>query len=228
VIPTQIDISNSKPKDIYALEAIVGDSQNVHHSSINEHMKTIVQQLVQNYPPQSTYWIHLKAELLKSGRGWRSTNLETLKFIYENTCNFTIGVTLRQLALSIYGFIIAYPSTQTQDELFRRFNEELDEMRNKCSTGHMSRLVNIIQGFSDQYTIHIHPEQEIKTFIYQYLNRKLQDAPEDVQDGMVEQNQAFKEYVLTDTHREVFQQRFGTDHTEWINQCMKDYVSTPT
>jgi hypothetical protein len=224
--PVQDDVDTHKPKDIYALDAIVGDSQNVHHSSINEHMKTIIKQLVSDFPPQPMYWIQLKAELLKVNRGWICTNLETLKFIYENTCNFTIGITLRQIALSVYAFIMSHLSPETQDELFRRFNEELNDMRNKCSTGHMSRLINVIQGFSERYTLNINPEQEIKVFIYQYLTRCLQEAPESVQDGMVEQTQEFREYILKDKYREVFQQRFGTDHSEWIEQCMKDYISS--
>jgi hypothetical protein len=222
----EADYLKSKPKDIYSLEAIVGDSQNVHHASINEHMKTLVQQLVADYPPQPTHWLLLKSELLKAGRGWRATNTETLKFIYENTCQFTIGVTLRQLTLSVYGFIQQHLSPETRDELFRRLNEELDEMRNKCSTGHMSRLVNVIQGFSERYTLSIHPEQEIKTFIYQYLTRRLQEAPENVQDGMMDQTQDFKEYVLSQAHRDVFEQRFGTDHAQWIEQCMTEYVES--
>jgi hypothetical protein len=216
-------VSKPKPKDIYSLEAIVGDSQNVHHASINEHMKTLVRRLVTDFPMYNGAWSILKNELMKPNRGWQSTEQTTLKFIYENPCTFTIGITLRQLMLSVYGFILHQPE-DVHEQLFIRMNEELKDMRDKCSTGHMSRLVNVVQGFSEHYTLCIQPKEEIKAFIYHYLNKQLEKAPETIQDGMMTRSQAFKDYVMTDTHIHFFQQRFGTDHTEWITTCMTDYV----
>lgn len=213
-----------KPKDIYSLEAIVEDSQNVHHTSINEHMKTLVRKLVQDHPivDSARDWVALKNKLMQR-QNWKTTNLTSLKFIYETTCTFTIGITLKQLILSVFHFI-QRQNIETQDELLTRLNEELDDMRNKCSTGHLSRLVNVVQGFSEQYTLNIQPKEEIKAFIYHYLTKRLKEAPDSVQDGMLEQTQEYQKYVLNEKHVEFFQERFGTDHTEWIQTCMKTFV----
>lgn len=220
----QIPSKTSKPlQDLYSLKMITEDSQNVHHTSINEHVKTVVKLITTDYPPQTSAWSILKSELQKR-YSWKSTNQETLKFIYENPCGFTIGITLKQLAISVFLFIANQPE-EPREQLYQRLNEELDEMRGKCSTGHLSRLVNVIQGFSDRYTIHIRPEQEIKSFIYNYLTKRLQEAPESVQEGMTELSPEFKEYILTESHQDFFVSRFGTEHREWIKKCMEDYIN---
>lgn len=220
----QIPVETTKPiADLYSLKNITEDSQNVHHTSINEHTKTVVRQIVADYPPQNSAWSILKSELQKR-YSWKSTNQDTLKFIYENTCGFTIGITLKQLTISVFLFV-ANQEEEIREQMYQRFNEELDEMRGKCSTGHMSRLVNILQGFSDRYTIQIQPKQEIKSFIYHYLTKRLQDAPETIQEGMIDHTLEFKNYILTDEHRKFFTSRFGTEHTEFIDECMTEYVA---
>lgn len=215
--------SNKPPvKDIYSLKHITGDSQNVHHTSINEHTKEIVRRIVSEHPPQNHLWSKLKSELERR-TSWKATNTESLKFIYENPCTFTINITLRQLALSVFQYIIRQ-NTEIQNQLFQRFNEELDEMRKKCSSGHLSRLVNILQGFSNEYTIQIDPKKEVKAFIYHHLNKRLQEAPEDIQEGITDQSKMFKDFILSDTHRDYFRERFGTEHSEFIEQCMKEFI----
>jgi hypothetical protein len=209
--------------DLYSLKTITEDSQNVHHTSINEHIKTIVKQIVIDYPPQNSAWSILKSELQKR-HSWKNTNQETLKFIYENPCRFTIDITLKQLTISVFLFI-AHQQEDIREQLYQRFNEELDEMRGKCSTGHMSRLVNIVQGFSDQYTIQILPKEEIKSFVYHYLTKRLEEAPEDVQEGILEHTSEFKNYIFNDQYRAFFISRFGTEHTDFIDKCIHEYVS---
>jgi hypothetical protein len=209
--------------DLYSLKTITEDSQNVHHTSINEHIKTIVRQIVAEYPPQNSAWSILKSELQKR-HSWKNTNQQTLKFIYENPCRFTIDITLKQLTISVFLFI-AHQQEDIREQLYQRFNEELDEMRGKCSTGHMSRLVNILQGFSERYTIKILPKQEIKSFVYHYLTKRLQEAPEDVQEGMLDHTMEFKNYIFNDKYRDFFISRFGTEHTVFIDECVQAYVS---
>lgn len=211
-------------KDIYSLQAITEDSQNVHHTSINEHVKQVVRQIVLDYPPYDSIWNVMTSEIQKRIHSWRHTNLETLKFIKNNPSTFTIGITLKSLLISVFLFI-THQSEDLREQLYQRLNEELDEMRGKCSTGHLSRLVNVVQGFSEKYTIQIHPEREIKSFIYYHLNKKLQDAPEDIQEGMSEGSTAFKDFILNSENQTYFESRFGTEHSEYISTCIQEYLS---
>jgi len=225
-VPVEPVTVKSKPKDIFSFQEIVQDSQNVHHSSINEHMKDLVLRLTQDFPvggPVPQTWGGMRHELLKPGRDWKPTNADSLKFIYENTCTFGIGTTLKQLILSVYLFILSH-SLDIQEQLFQRMNQELHDMRKMCSTGHLARLVNILQGFSDRYNLHIQPEQEMKTYVYQYLNKKLMDAPDAVQEGMVDQTPAFREFVLAEKHLEAFVIRFGTDHRVFLEKCIREFL----
>jgi hypothetical protein len=82
----------------------------------------------------------------------------------------------------------------------------------------------VVQGFSERYTLKIQPKEEIKAFVYHYLTKRLQEAPESVQEGLTEQTQECQDYILTKEHEEYFEQRFGTDHTEWIQTCMRQFL----
>lgn len=217
-------IPESKPvKNIYSLQAITEDSQNVHHTSINEHVKTVVRQMVSDYPPQDSVWNILVAEIKKHIHSWRPTNLDTLKFIKENPSTFNINITLKSLLISVFLFI-THQSEELRDQLYQRLNEELHEMRGKCSTGHLSRLVNVVQGFSERYTIKIQPEREIKSFIYYHLNKILQEAPEDVQEGMTEGTEPFRQFILNTKNQTFFESRFGTEYSEYISNCIQEYL----
>jgi hypothetical protein len=210
-------------KNIYSLQTITEDRQNVHHTSINSHIKRVVKQLVSDYPPYESIWSILQSELKKRLQSWRETNLQTLKFIKENPSTFTVDVTLKSLLISVFLFIANQPE-EPREQLYQRLNEELDEMRGKCSTGHLSRLVNVLQGFSSKYTIEMNPEQEMKSFVYYYLNKQLQDAPEAVQDGMTDGTEAFRSYVQTPKNQAYFENRFGSEHSEYISQCILEFM----
>ena len=64
-------------------------------------------------------------------------------------------------------------------------------MKNLCSSGHLSRLINVMTGFEDNpkgIEIKMNVQDEIYANISNYLNKKLKEEKEEVIDSMMSQN----------------------------------------
>ena len=164
-------------KDKNSLNFISSDSQNVHHSKINKNIKDIAIKIVKNYPTND--W-NFYTSILNT-----TPDIEkTLKRIKESKAHFNIEITLKELFLSICKYI-DLQTTKRKKELYKRLHEELLEMTNKCLTGHLSRLVNVLQGFDDNYALNLKTPQKT---IYEDLTFELQNASEDIKDSLLSKN----------------------------------------
>ena len=86
-------------------------------------------------------------------------------------------------------------------ELLQRLAEELVDMNGLCSTGHLSRLINVIQGFPDtpeDLKIKINPKDEIYASIQTYLNSEIQNSEnsEQLLDYMIDGNQEYLKFII--------------------------------
>lgn len=210
-----------KTGDIFSLKNISGDRQNVHHSSINDNVKNTLVKLCNEYP--STHLVrewYKWVQILKDRKSWKEKNDISLKYIYSCTGSFGIGITLKQMFLSLFMFIQKHIY---RDELLDRLNEELEDMSGTCSTGHMSRLINVLQGYSDEYSISIDPEKYMKTWIYNSLNNLLKDAPSDIQDGILEKTDKYLEFIRKETSN--FVKKFGVINEKFILETIEKFIS---
>lgn len=205
--------------NVFSLKNITADKQNVHNSSINNHIKDMVKKIVSENEPHDSMWSFIKTEL-RTHPSWVEINEKSLKFIEDNPSNFNIDITLKQLAISIFICITHKPN---RSDLIQRYNEELSDMHGTCSTGHLSRLVNVVQGFNSNYDIIIDPEKEIKTFIFRELTKALENAPEYIQEGILSQNEDYKTFLYSLVPK--FQKKYGVDHTEYIKKCVENYIN---
>ena len=216
--------NKKRPDDIFTLKNITEDKQNVHHSSINDHVKKVVIALCDNFPNQMSLWGLMSSELQKRS-SWNTKNQKSLAFIRENTSVFTDNhISLKQLAISIFMFIMHRENTEEKEELFTRFNQELSDMQGTCSTGHLSRLINVVQGFSDKYTIQMDPEKEMKSFIFQHLTKLLRTAPEHIQEGILEKTTEYRDYLHDTRKINFFKEKFGKNHETFIERCILEYI----
>ena len=220
-----------KPKksaDVYALKSITMDKQNVHHHGINEQIKIIVRKIVDDYPCvlNNHIWKTLEGELRKHIHSWRDTNIQSLKFIKENISTFNLDIGLKELLGSLFLWIMHQKDDSTRSQLFNRLNEELHDMRGTCSTGHLSRLINVVQGFSERYEIKIEPEKEMKAYIYQHLTNALKRAPESVQEGMIEKTSPYINFLTDPKWIEHFSSRFGKKNIPFIQKCTEEFAGT--
>lgn len=158
------------------------DTQNVHNSTINQsvlrasaylvsqsklkelNVKIVVCELERLMPDSSPIIIKVLHRL----------KTDTALFSYQSS-----QFTLWNVFVGLWEFISLQPFTEN---LKTRLCEELCAMNNYCSSGHLSRLVNVLQGFTTipELTIRISNYDQIKAVISHYLNRELSQASEDL------------------------------------------------
>ena len=99
------------------------------------------------------------------------------RFILDNTLYSKYSVSLLNLLIRSYYFI---DSHEHKEELMKRLCEELCDMADTCTTGHIGRLVNIFSGYDVTVTIPV--EEEVKSCVYARLTHIIGDKPEEIRD----------------------------------------------
>ncbi len=99
------------------------------------------------------------------------------RFILDNTLYSKYSVSLLTLLIRSYYYI---QNHQHKDELMKRLCEELCDMADTCTTGHIGRLVNIFSGY--EVTLSMPIEEEIKSCVYARLTNIIGDKPEEIRD----------------------------------------------
>jgi hypothetical protein len=103
------------------------------------------------------------------------------RFILDNTLYSKYSVSLLTLLVRSYYYI---QNHQYKDELMKRLCEELCDMADTCTTGHIGRLVNIFSGY--EITLSMPIEEEIKSCVYARLTNIIGDKPEEIRDLIFE------------------------------------------
>jgi hypothetical protein len=99
------------------------------------------------------------------------------RFILDNTLYSKYSVSLLTLLIRSYYYI---QNHQHKDELMKRLCEELCDMADTCTTGHIGRLVNIFSGYEVTLTMPI--EEEIKSCVYARLTNIINNKDEEIRD----------------------------------------------
>lgn len=163
-IPSKID------KTIY------NDSQNVHNSTINNSVKSCAIRLCNI----------MKTDYIISKPEWSGIMIE-FKHIYDinkystqlekietDTGNFNIGLNIQTIFCSLWKYIKHHKYNK---ELYNRLANELDAMKGVCLTGYLSRLMNVIQGFTDdeKLQIKISDDEQINSIIKYNIDKIIKE-----------------------------------------------------
>uniref|UniRef100_A0A6C0ELW6 Uncharacterized protein n=1 Tax=viral metagenome TaxID=1070528 RepID=A0A6C0ELW6_9ZZZZ len=157
-----------------------------------------------------------KQELIKDSFGYVKRNVGT----------FGIDTSLQDVLLALWLWIQEH---QHRHELELRLLEELREMHGQCSTGHLARLVNVMQGFTENehLAVRISDKEQYNAVIRNYLNTTLSKCDdEDVINGMVDGSEKFKRYVKTKIKDILLTwiDDYGKEILEYIPGIVNDYV----
>lgn len=196
------------------IKTVYTDSQSVHDSKINSSMKKAAIQLCKDYHSFGKQYsdhepiiLNIKRYLLTT-YGDNEKIKDSLYRICTDNATFNMDLCLHHIFVALWWFIMNHPDNRF--ELEKRLVEELKEMSGLCATGHCSRLINVVQGFSDKYVISISNIQQIKAVVSHYLNKKLQECSDTkVVDGMIDGTEEFKKFI-----RQVVQEKWE----EWVNE----------
>lgn len=175
---------------------VYNDRQSVHDTTINKSVKRAVVSLCQDFHTLGVPYDNLsgpidsiQSYLIRNHGEWIN---DVIIRIRSDNADFGINVYLYQVFIAVWAFIEHNPN---RDDMEERLIDEMKEMRNMCASGHLSRLVNALQGYTDKYVIRISDKEQIRAVVSSYLTKKLKEAPESVHDDMFVMGNEYIEYV---------------------------------
>jgi hypothetical protein len=219
------------------LKDIIKDKQNVHDTGINESVKQNVLKLFNLYKDiilerNESHEIEKIQEELIRRKTWNSANFKSLEYIKKNISTFGIDITLKQLLICVW-FHITKKLQDHKEELLDILNEELKEMSGTCSTGHMSRLINVLQGFDSSLEIQTREgiQEYIKKHIYNVLNKAVEKAPEKIVESILEQPEIYKDW-LNQEYQRIYKKKwidkFGLEYNDYVDTIFEEYTGNST
>jgi len=89
------------------------------------------------------------------------------------------GFRMTEILCYVYQRILASPFEQ---ELKKRFLEEMREMNGWCGSGHVIRIINMLQGFDDTIQLTMPIKEEIKASVFSRYSIHLKSCSKEVQE----------------------------------------------
>lgn len=143
--------------DIKQNNNVYTDSQNVHNSDINKSVLRVSHYLIEKYKHNFHHKLmHNKPlydynkvydEFSKGNKGHEIAIEEVLRRIEIDTAKFEYNEDSCFNLYTVFAAVLLFVGDNK--DMKERLKEELLDMHNYCATGHLSRLVNTIQGYTD-------------------------------------------------------------------------------
>ena len=172
---------------------IYNDGQNVH----NHHIQECIRNSINNLFTYETKLNedNLKEEILEDNILEETTKRLLLEYIENKDEHSVIGCTFEDLMIQVWSIIKKH---HEKDEIKSILNQEMSDSLCKCFTGRLSRLVNVLNGYSELVSITI-SDSEQKNMIMSISIRTYTNREE------------LEEYI-----RQEFEVRGFDDVNEWI------------
>lgn len=190
------------------------DGQSVHNNEINKSVIQAAKSLQTQYPAKTR--LNFDTSLLKDLSPHQRHKAETaLHRIATDDATFGENITLSNLFQSLQSFILSSPD---KDELNKRLIQELGDMSGTCASGHLSRLVNVVQGFNaiPQQAIRIKLGDEIYATVNHTLTQALA-KPE---------NQEVSEAVIMGENQKLINNFVAQKLNSLLPEMQKSYQGT--
>lgn len=167
------------------LKSIYSNSQNVHDRSISDsiikYLRNLTREFYGELKEDSTF-DHIFEEMKKiPEEARREKIIQSLKIILLDTAKYE-GLTLREIAIIVWKKILA---SDSREELKIRLSEELYEMNNTCSTGYLSRLLNVLSGFIPESVVSISYSEQLRNNVFARLNREMKTLSQADRDQII-------------------------------------------
>jgi len=219
---------------------IYADSQNVHNSKINRTVITVLENLYAMYKKEinlqdltgnfKLLCIDNISDILTSKYPDRKDLIGTaIKYIKNSIATFgKHNISLREAFISLWMWISTH---KDNSELESRLLEELKEMSGLCTTGHIARLMNVIQGFTDdeKLCIRISDLDQCKSVICKYLNDTLSKCTDEkVLEGMIDGSDEYVRFIRRKIADKllIWRQEYGNDMLNHIAKVTNEFAKT--
>jgi len=210
------------------IKTVYNDSQNVHNSTINQSVLKIAKNLYLKYGKQiknreDVLMDDIRSLMIQIFPEDLEIILESFSYLNENFSTFGIDITLQQVFICLWLWI---SEDNYREELQKRLLEELKEMKGQCTTGHLARLINVIQGFTEdeKMLIKISNVDQINSVVRQYLNKCLIDCKDEkVIEGLIDHNDSFIVFIKSKIRDKL--SYWVVDYGKEILLCIPDIVN---
>lgn len=225
-------------------KTVYSDSQNVHNSKINQTVISSLEALYNMYVSRinlegvsklekeefkNVCIDNVSCEILKNYPNKK--DIVDKSMIYIKTSIATFGkdnLSLKDALLSVWFWITEH---KDKEELEIRLLEELKEMHGMCTTGHIARLMNVIQGFTedDKLCIRISAADQCNAVIRKYLTDELSKCTDEkVLEGMIDGTQDYVKFLRRKVADKLlsWQREYGKDILDHIASVTNDFAKT--
>lgn len=209
-------------------KSVYNDSQNVHDHDINKSVLLACYTLITETKIDNLLIDDIRQQLLTATPQYNDAIITVLsriqfdqsKFKYND---FTFG--LFEIFCALYMYI---QNHSNKDDLMLRLGEEMNEMEKYCSSGHMSRFINVIQGYTDdkRLQIRISDKQQINSIISHYLNKCCETTSDEIMDSMISDDKhLFYDFICSSMNNKINSiiREYGEVQSE-ILQAVKQYT----
>ena len=166
------------------IKTIYTNTQNVHDETINISIRNMLRTLIKDdlkYKLDKEYQMedihNFIIDYCNKNELNYSIYLDTLKRLMTDPSKYE-GKNLCNIILMVWKKINSFEES-IQLELYKRFIQELQDMIDTCSSGHLSRLLNILSGYIEDkdYQLKINPIDSLRSSIFARLNSELRKLP---------------------------------------------------
>lgn len=236
-------ISSKSSRTVYS------DSQNVHNSKINQSVIKCLEHLFSKYqhlivlqeidmkPTNNRQKFEHKVNILTDVRGIIVAKYKDKKDIINSSIDYirTSTAIFGEMELGMIDAFLALwfwiQDHKYKDELENRLLEELKEMHGLCTTGHIARLMNVMQGFTEDENLSIRISNRDQCFavVKQYLTKELQECDdEDVLFQMTEGGEKYVKFIRKSVAKKLlsWQQEYGREMLHDIADIVNDFAKT--
>ena len=220
-------------------KSFYNNSQNIHKVNVEESINPFIEKLVNiqiEIPTNEDDYVDFIDSLIDRIRDYAENilNFESAdqirvinsinRFILDNTLYSKYNVSLLYLLIRSEYYIQTHPQ---KEELMLRLCQELCDMADTCTTGHIYRLVNVFSGYEVAMSIPI--EEEVKSCVFARLRKIIDTKPEEEQDqifsciGTSEDIKA-KEKIKIDTTSKLVGSKYRYIDTEENETVMEGVI----
>jgi uncharacterized protein (UPF0147 family) len=191
-----IEAKREIPRTVYE------DSQNVHNTGINDSVLNLANELVKSYNPAPNI-LGFDYELIAEFSPEEREIIEkSLHRIMTDPSTFKYDTNLYIIFQSLLNYIQSLKEP-LKTNVNKRLVEELREMSGMCVTGHLSRLINVIQGFEEipnKFKLNISLDDEIYATLKNYYDKILSEDDELMDDMLTDEKQLLSERLKSFTN----------------------------
>ena len=209
--------------------------QNVHDTTINKNIINTLRQLIQTVKPMSKDSKKNTGEVLEVIRNKYSHLDETrmnkimssIERIMIDTAKYEL-LSISDILVLVWEYIC---QSEHKDELENRLIQELEEMDETCSTGHLSRILNVLSGYFSDNVVQISLKDQLRSNIFARYSKLIKMLSDELQDKInselilneSENKDTIKTFLLDYNLEEVLYKEFVIESNMDVSEFYETY-----